>query len=583
MARPDDAAMAGPAAGSRPRANAPASGRRSGGAASLTAQLGVRGDEPSYLYRAVTAPFWRVALCPARSGWRTSFPSIVEQARLTSQALDRIRPQRCSSRPCGSASPGCRAPARPCSSPRWCMGLLRGGRFPVFEAMAAGRIARARLAPQPDDAVPRFAYEAHLERCSKERQWPESTRQISELRLVHRIPVAERRDARADARHRRLSGRMAARPAAAAPELRGLVGRDASASRGRATARISAAAWHRDLATLDPDAPEDEQAARKAAHGISPTICAACRDERFAMSLLPPGRFLMPGDLAGFAGAHLRAARPSGRARRPSGSLWAMMRRRYESYKDVMVRPFYRDHFARLDRQIVLVDALAALNAGPDALRDLEGALAAILDMLQYRPQHIVSRAVRAAHRPHPVRRHQGRPSCITPRMTGSSASSSAWSSDASKRANFLRRQHRRRRARGRARDPRGQVSQRPHGACPAIIGHAARGRAAPAAQIFDGKTETRDLSRRPARRSGAAVRAATSTRFRGLSRRHRRTTPTIASCASARRRWKPTERRTPALPHIRLDRALNSCSETGSMSIRVRASPPSFRRTIRT
>ena len=25
----------------------------------------------------------------------------------------------------------------------------------------------------------------------------------------------------------------------------------------------------------------------------------ACRDERFAMSLLPPGRFLMPGDLAG--------------------------------------------------------------------------------------------------------------------------------------------------------------------------------------------------------------------------------------------------------------------------------------------
>ena len=25
----------------------------------------------------------------------------------------------------------------------------------------------------------------------------------------------------------------------------------------------------------------------------------ACRDERFAMSLLPPGRFLMPGNLKG--------------------------------------------------------------------------------------------------------------------------------------------------------------------------------------------------------------------------------------------------------------------------------------------
>jgi predicted YcjX-like family ATPase len=57
-----------------------------------------------------------------------------------------------------------------------------------------------------------------------------------------------------------------------------------------------------------------------------------------------------------------------------------MMRRRYEAYKDVVVRPFFENHFARLDRQIVLVDALAALNAGPDAVRDLEGALASVLE-----------------------------------------------------------------------------------------------------------------------------------------------------------------------------------------------------------
>jgi predicted YcjX-like family ATPase len=40
--------------------------------------------------------------------------------------------------------------------------LLHGGRLPVFEALTSGRIARARLEPQPDDAVPRFDYEAHL-------------------------------------------------------------------------------------------------------------------------------------------------------------------------------------------------------------------------------------------------------------------------------------------------------------------------------------------------------------------------------------------------------------------------------------
>jgi predicted YcjX-like family ATPase len=63
-------------------------------------------------------------------------------------------------------------------------GLLRGGRFPVFESLATGRIARARLEPQPDDAVPRFAYEGHVRTLIEDRRWPHSTTDISELRLV---------------------------------------------------------------------------------------------------------------------------------------------------------------------------------------------------------------------------------------------------------------------------------------------------------------------------------------------------------------------------------------------------------------
>src|SRR5271154_732398 len=63
-------------------------------------------------------------------------------------------------------------------------GLVRGGRFPVFEAMASGRVSEVRLTPQPDDAVPRFDYENHVRALIAERRWPESTRRISELRLV---------------------------------------------------------------------------------------------------------------------------------------------------------------------------------------------------------------------------------------------------------------------------------------------------------------------------------------------------------------------------------------------------------------
>jgi predicted YcjX-like family ATPase len=258
-------------------------------------------------------------------------------------------------------------------------GLVRGGRFPVFSALANGRIAGARLAPQPDDGVPRFDYERHVGSLL-DRRWPESTRHISELRLVIAYESAS-------GAARELTLDIVDYPGEWLLDLPLLTktyedwAAESLALSRQGPRALLAAPWHRHLAGLDPAAALDEQVAIAAAR-LYTDYLAQCRDERTAMSLLPPGRFLMPGDLAGspaltFAPLEL----PDGDA--PANSLWAMMRRRYEAYKDVVVRPFFRDHFARLDRQIVLVDALAALNAGPDAMRDLEGALAAILDCFQ--------------------------------------------------------------------------------------------------------------------------------------------------------------------------------------------------------
>lgn len=61
------------------------------------------------------------------------------------------------------------------------------------------------------------------------------------------------------------------------------------------------------------------------------------------------------------------------------GSLGAMLERRFESYKSEIVRPFFRDHFSRLDRQIVLVDVLGSLNRGAAAVRDLDRAMEGVL------------------------------------------------------------------------------------------------------------------------------------------------------------------------------------------------------------
>jgi hypothetical protein len=257
-------------------------------------------------------------------------------------------------------------------------GLTRGGRFPVFEPLATGRIARARLEPQPDDAVPRFDYENHVRTLIEQRRWPNSTVDISELRLV----IDYQRHNGAD---RTLTLDIVDYPGEwllVLPLLNKSYeqwsNESLALSRQQPRARL-AAEWHAYLATLNAEAREDEQAALAAARLFTDYL-RACRDERFAMSLLPPGRFLMPGNLAGSPALTFAPLEVPADGIAPEGSLWAMMVRRYEAYKDVVIRPFFRDHFARLDRQVVLVDALAAFNAGPEALVDLEAALAGILD-----------------------------------------------------------------------------------------------------------------------------------------------------------------------------------------------------------
>ena len=259
--------------------------------------------------------------------------------------------------------------------------LLHGGRLPMFEAMKSGRIARARLDEQPDDQVPRFQYEDHVAALVGDRVWPASTRAISEMRLIVEYESAS-------AWGRLLSkGRLAIDiidyPGEWLLDLP-LLGKDfASFSAetlelARLPARSDlAAGWLAETGLVDPDADADEMTARRLAEAFTAYL-RACKEDSRALSTLPPGRFLMPGDLEG-SPALTFAPLPAGEGRARAGSLRAMMERRYEAYKTHVVKPFFREHVARLDRQIVLIDAMQAMNAGQYALADLERALTEIL------------------------------------------------------------------------------------------------------------------------------------------------------------------------------------------------------------
>ncbi len=254
--------------------------------------------------------------------------------------------------------------------------LLDRGRMSGLVAQQEGRINAAYLQPQPDDTVPRFDYETHLSDLTGPRpHWPDSTRAVSELRLSFK-----------------------ARPAGLLAGLQGprTVHLDIVDYPGE---------WLLDLALLDksyedwsqetlsrienrPDAAEFLKQARA-------TDLTAVHDEPTAQSLAAafttylnqardagfydctPGRFLLPEDLAGspvLTFAPLPVSEPSRRR-----TLQREMERRYEAYKAQVVKPFFRDHFSRIDRQVVLVDALGAIHKGPQAVEDMRRAMGDIL------------------------------------------------------------------------------------------------------------------------------------------------------------------------------------------------------------
>lgn len=258
----------------------------------------------------------------------------------------------------------------------------RGGRLPFFSSLSHGRVRAAYLEPQPDDALPRFAYEDHLAALSADPpRWPDSTKRISQLRLsLEFAPLTS---------YRRLMGTsilhvdMVDYPGEWLLDLP-LLGKDYAAFSADAMGLASSPAraaiageFFGFISSLDAHAPQDEGKALAGAKLFTAYLRAG-RDQAHALSALPPGRFLMPGDLEGSPALTFFPLPLDGQEPKP-GSLAAMMARRYEAYKTHVVRPFFRDHFARLDRQVVLVDALGALNAGPAAVRDLEAALNDIL------------------------------------------------------------------------------------------------------------------------------------------------------------------------------------------------------------
>lgn len=254
--------------------------------------------------------------------------------------------------------------------------LLQRGRMPQFPASHDGRLLAAYLQPQPDDTIARFPYEQHLASLSGSAPvWPDNTRNVSELRLSFRVNPAGFLAGLRGTRTFHLD--IIDYPGEWLLDL-ALMGKSyqewsAEALKRMAAQDIGAQVAYR-IENIDGTQPMEEVSVQEFASEYARFARAAQKE---GMSSGAPGRVVLPGELEGspvLTFFPLPAVEKT-----PRGSLWREMERRYNAYRSEVIRPFFKDHFAKIDRQIVLVDVLAALHNGPHAVKDLQQTMADIL------------------------------------------------------------------------------------------------------------------------------------------------------------------------------------------------------------
>ena len=253
--------------------------------------------------------------------------------------------------------------------------LLDRGRMGQVAAISEGRVLGAYLQPQPDVTVPRFDYENHRAALlGPNPHWPESTRAVSELRLSLKVQPAGLLAGLQKPRTVHLD--IVDYPGEWLLDL-ALLDKTyeqwSAEVLDRLAARPEGAAYLDAIHDVDGTEKLDEPKAQFLAQRFTEYLHTA-RDAGYYDCT--PGRFLLPGDLAG-SPVLTFAPLPSSDA--PRRSIAREMARRFEAYKSKVVKPFFQDHFARIDRQVVLVDTLGAIHRGPKAVEDMRQAMTDIL------------------------------------------------------------------------------------------------------------------------------------------------------------------------------------------------------------
>jgi predicted YcjX-like family ATPase len=274
--------------------------------------------------------------------------------------------------------------------------------LPFFSVVRESRLVGVKRDVQPNLTFSRFAYEDAMSKLTQTSpEWPSSTKGISQVRL--KIKYKKSRGlSKYLTEDATLTLDITDYPGEWLLDLP-LLDMDYAHWSMHCQEELSdpvrqklASVFFTSIEHLDLNAQGDELALQKIAELYSQYL-VNCQDCGY--QLLQPGRFILPGELSGAPVLHffpitkLQLEQQGVDLSNPvKGSNVELLSHRFKQYKTQVVQPFYKEHFKRFDRQVVLVDCLSALNRGFHSYQDLQKALNWLMGSFQYGSSNVLNR-----------------------------------------------------------------------------------------------------------------------------------------------------------------------------------------------
>ncbi|MBW8190369.1 YcjX family protein [Neiella marina] len=263
--------------------------------------------------------------------------------------------------------------------------------LPLFDVVRERRLKHVRQVAQPHLNVASFRYLAGMRNLTATPpKWPEPTKTISEIRLELTFKAKS---------NRWLSGSEPSKLLLDIIDYPGewlldlpMLNLDFQ--------QWSEQQWHLLEQPPRKDASADWRQQALALLGREPCDDAIheCADhyakllkefkQTLGLSLLQPGRMLMPGDMEGTpALAFFPLPEQCLLDDAASKALWHILKARYDYYVKHVVKAFFKRYFSHFDRQVVLVDCLQPLNEGEAHFREMQQAIGQVMNSFQYGEQ----------------------------------------------------------------------------------------------------------------------------------------------------------------------------------------------------